>query len=353
MQEEQGPVRAPEFPANVRWVQGGPLKLADLRGRPVLIDFWDYTCVNCLRTLPYVNEWQRRYAPLGLTLVGVHAPEFSFARDAGNVQRAIRDQHIEYPVVLDNDYAIWQAYTNRYWPAKYLIDGQGYLRYYHHGEGAYADTETAIQQLLKESFPQIPLPGVMDPVREEDATGAVCYRVTPELYLGYQRGLIGNVAGVVPDRPSTYRDPGKHMEGHAYLDGEWLLAGEYLARPAGASGESRLTVPYMAKEVNLVIHPPTYGGNATLRIEQDGQPLGALDAAADVSSGEAVSVLRVDTPRLYRLVNNRDIDRHELTLTTGADGVALYAFTFTSCLVPGEDGTSGIQEPEPGLDRYV
>src|SRR6185295_16828820 len=141
---EQGPVHAPEFPANAAWLQGGPLTVASLHGRPVLIDFWDYTCVNCIRTLPYVKEWHQRYSSLGLTVVGVHAPEFSFAREAGNVQRAVREHGIEYPVVLDNEYGIWQAYANRYWPAKYLIDGKGYIRGYHHGEGAYREIEEAL-----------------------------------------------------------------------------------------------------------------------------------------------------------------------------------------------------------------
>lgn len=332
MQEEQGPVRAPEFPPNVTWLQGGPLRLADLRGKPVLIDFWDYTCLNCLRTLPYVKEWHRRYASFGLTVVGVHAPEFSFAREGGNVLRAVREQDVQYPVVLDNDYAVWQAYANRYWPAKYLVDGNGYLRYYHFGEGGYGETEQAIQFLLRESFPEILLPGVMEPVREEDRPGAACYRVTPELYLGYQRGAVANAA-VQPDKAATYRDPGKHTDGFAYLDGDWLLAGEYLARPAGAQGESRLTLPYMAKDVNLVIHPPTYGGAATISVLQDGRPLAAEDAGADVAAGSA-SVVTVDAPRMYRLVANREIDRHELTLVTTSDGTALYAFTFTSCVVP-------------------
>ena len=334
MQEEQGPVRAPELPTNVTWLQGGPLKMAELRGRPVLIDFWDYTCVNCIRTLPYVNEWRRRYAPLGLTVVGVHAPEFSFARESGNVQRALREHGIEYPVVLDNDYAIWQAYTNRFWPAKYLVDGQGYLRGYHHGEGAYRETEEALQALLRESFPEILLPGLMEPLRDDDKPGAVCYRVTPELYLGYQRGVVGNVVGLAPDKASTYTDPGKHMDGAAYLDGDWLLAGEYLARPAGATRESRVTVPYMAKDVNLVIHPPTYGGAATISVLQDGAPIPAEDAGTDVVAGAATSIVTIDAPRMYRLVSNRDIDRHELTLATTSDGVAMYAFTFTSCVVP-------------------
>lgn len=333
MEQEQGPVRAPEFPPSVTWLQGGPLRMSELRGKPVLIDFWDYTCVNCIRTLPYLMDWHRKYREHGLTIVGVHAPEFSFARESGNVQRAIGEYGIEYPVVLDNDYAIWQAWANRYWPAKYLVDSNGYLRYYHFGEGAYEQTEEAIRTLIRESFPEVILPALTEPVREEDRPGAVCYRVTPELYLGYDRGLVGNVAGLLPDAPSTYSDPGKHMDGHAYLDGDWLLRGEYVARPAGASGTSRLIVPYMAKDVNCVIHPPSYGGPAVFNVLQDGSPIAAGDAGDDVQAGGAAASMTVDTPRMYRIISNRDIDRHELTLETSSDGVALYAFTFTSCLV--------------------
>jgi hypothetical protein len=173
----------------------------------------------------------------------------------------------------------------------------------------------------------------MDPMRDEDATGAVCYRVTPELYLGYARGNYGNMKDIEPDRAATYADPGKHMDGMAYLAGDWLMSAEYLARPAGAQGESRLVVPYMSKDVNLVIHPPTFGGAATISVQQDGRPIAAEDAGEDVVAGEHTSVLTVDTPRMYRLVANREIDRHELTLTTTSDGVALYAFTFTSCVM--------------------
>jgi len=334
MQEEQGPIHAPEFPAEVQWLQGGPLRMADLRGRPVLIDFWDYTCVNCLHTLPYVREWHRRYAPHGLVVVGVHTPEFSFARETSNVLRAVRQHLIEYPVLLDNDYAMWQAWANRYWPAKYLVDGNGYLRYYHFGEGAYDETEEAIRFLLKEQTPDLLLPGKMEPLRAEDAPGAACYRVTPELYLGYARGLVGNVSDLSPDKPAAYRDPGKHMDGCAYLDGEWLLSAEYLARPANAGGTSTLVVPYMAKDVNLVVHPPSYGGAATFSIMQDGAPLASGDAGEDVQAGDATSTLTVDAPRMYRIVSNQDIGRHELALSTTSDGVALYALTFTSCVIP-------------------
>ncbi|HXF51101.1 MAG TPA: redoxin domain-containing protein [Dehalococcoidia bacterium] len=332
MTTEQGPVRAPEFPPNATWLQGGPLRMSELRGRVVLIDFWDYTCVNCIRTLPYVKAWHERYADKGLTIVGVHAPEFSFARDVDNVRRAIERFGIAYPVVVDNDFALWKAYANRYWPAKYLVDKEGYLRFYHHGEGAYDEVERAIQSLLRDANPSVELPDLMEPVRPEDRPGAVCYRVTPELYLGYQRGAIGNTSDVAPDRPSRYHDVGKHAEGFFYLDGEWLLAGEYLSRPFGASGPSRLHVRYLAKDVNLVAHPPVTGGPARIEVLQDGRPLPAEDAGDDVRREGEAAVLVVDEPRMYQVVRNREIDHHELTLVTQSEGVALYAFTFTTCV---------------------
>jgi thiol-disulfide isomerase/thioredoxin len=336
MPNEQGPVHAPDFPKDATWLQGGPLSLADLRGRPVLIDFWDYTCLNCLRTLPYVKEWHQRYREHGLTVVGVHAPEFSFAHHPNNVRRAIEQQGITYPVVLDNEYAIWQAYANRYWPAKYLVDREGYLRYYHFGEGAYHETEAAVQALLREAFPEILLPGLMEPMREEDAPGAVCYRVTPELYLGYERGRIGNMAGIALDSPAAYRDVDKHAEGYFYLEGDWLLTAETSARPVGAKGPSKLHLRYMAKEVNVVMHPPLVDRQGRLELLQDGAPLAAEDAGADVSVEDAVAVVRVNEPRMYRLVNNRAIDTHDLTLVTQSDGLSLFALrsSAVSCRTP-------------------
>jgi thiol-disulfide isomerase/thioredoxin len=334
MTQEPGPVRAPEFPSGVTWLQGGPLTIAELRGRPVLIDFWDYTCVNCLRTLPYVKEWHRRYKDHGLVIAGVHAPEFSFAHNVENVRRAVAQQGIEYPVVVDNDYAIWQAYANRYWPAKYLIDREGYLRYYHFGEGAYEETERELQALIRQAVPDVVLPAPLEPVRDTDRPGAVCYRVTPELYLGYQRGRIGNTAGIVPDKPATYRDLDKHAEGYFFLEGDWMLTAEMVARPVGASGESRLHVRYMAKEVNLVIAPPLAGGDARIELLQNRSPLPAEDAGEDVSIEDGRAFVKLDAPRMYRLVNNRAIDTYELTLATTSDGVSLFAFTFVSCLAP-------------------
>ncbi len=333
MTTEPGPIPAPELEGGT-WLNSEPLTMVSLKGRPVLIEFWDYTCINCLRTLPYLKEWHRRYSPNGLAIIGVHAPEFSFAKSEDHVRQAVQDLGIEFPVVLDNDFKIWQAYSNRYWPAKYMVDAKGNVRSYHHGEGAYDQVEEALQALLREVSPDLSLPEVMQPLRDADTPGAVCYRVTPELYLGYERGRPGNTAGITPDRPATYRDPGKHVDGFFYLGGDWLLAGEYLARPVGASSESRLSMRYTSKEVNIVTHPPLAGGTATIRVLQDGAALPAEDAGEDVRQEGSEAVVTVDRPRMYRLVNNRELDSHELTLLTTAEGVALYVFTFVSCLVP-------------------
>src|SRR5579864_7967772 len=249
-------VLAPELEGG-NWIQHGPVVLKELRDKAiVLVDFWDYTCVNCIRTLPYVVAWNKRYQQSGLVVVGVHAPEFSFAREGSHVAEAAARFGLAYPIVLDNEYAIWRAYSNRFWPAKYLVDAKGRIRYYHFGEGAYQETEVAIQGLLHELNPTASLPPPMEPVRDSDRPGAVCYRVTPELYLGYARGQFGNPEGILRDKPHDYRDPGRHMESTAYLDGRWLVEQE-CARAEAANAALRLR--YTAREVNLVLAPGATG----------------------------------------------------------------------------------------------
>ena len=332
MAEEAARIRAPELVGGY-WVNSEPQTMASLRGKVVLIDFWDYTCVNCIRTLPYVTEWHRRYSPHGLTVVGVHAPEFSFAKELDGVKRAIEACSIEYAVVMDNGFAIWQAYANRYWPAKYLVDAEGYIRYYHFGEGAYQETEGAIQGLLREMRPGLELPEPMPLVRDTDAPGAVCYRVTPELYLGYDRGRIGNPQGYVPKQAAIYIDPGRRAEGFFYLSGEWNADEEYVMKPWGSASSSAVTIKYTAKEVNLVMNP-LLGRACRVHLTQDGAPLAREDAGGDVHFGEDDrAFVEVDAPRMYRLVDNRELDSHELTLSTETPGLALYAYTFVSCPV--------------------
>jgi thiol-disulfide isomerase/thioredoxin len=190
MRVQKGQVRAPEI--GRVWLNSPPLSFRQLRGRVVLVDFWDYTCVNCIRTLPYVKAWHERYKDVGLTVIGVHTPEFTFAQYEANVERGVREFGLTYPIVIDSNFEIWKAFANRCWPSKYLLDKEGYLRFAHPGEGAYRECEEVIQELLREIDPAVLLPEPVAAVRPEDMLGAVCYPASPELYLGHRRGRIGN-----------------------------------------------------------------------------------------------------------------------------------------------------------------
>ena len=326
-------IHAPEL-AGGQWLNGGPISMAALRGNPVLIDFWDYTCVNCIRTLPYLKEWHERYEPFGLRIIGVHAPEFTFAQQEKAVKEAIATFDLKYPVLLDNGYQIWKAFDNHYWAAKYLIDAQGYIRYYHHGERGYRETEEMIQQLIREVQAEAELPPLMDPVRDDEQPGAVCYTATPELYLGYSRGRVGNPHGLKPEEPSTYRDLGFHAEGYAYLEGSWVVSSELAAYYSMGRGPGKLSIQYTSKEVNLVMNP-LQSAPAQVTLLQDGSPIDQRDWGEDVTGdGQGNTVVAVDGPRMYRLVRNWDFGSHELTLVTESHGLAMYAFTFVSCAAP-------------------
>jgi len=227
-------IHAPEI--GLAWYNTAPLAMRELSGRVVLVDFWDYTCSNCLHMLPYVKEWHRRYRDKGLTVIGVHSPEFSFARTAERVEQAIREQGLQYPVVLDNEFQIWQSFANRCWPTKYLIDNDGYVRYYHLGEGGYAETEVAIQTLLHEIDPALALPPAVAPLRNMDQPGERCYPVTPELYLGAARGRLGNKGGYAENEVKDYPAGVDGQPDLAYLEGPWFASKEFIAGvPAGRS----------------------------------------------------------------------------------------------------------------------
>src|SRR5574341_649363 len=216
-------VRMPDF-ARGDWLNTNqPLTKDTLRGQAALVDFWDYTCVNCLRTLPYLIAWHKRYAGQGLVVIGVHAPEFSFGRSRAEIEAAVRDLGIQYPVLLDNEYQTWLRFANRAWPTKYLIDPDGYIRYRAQGEGHYREAERALQAVLRLRDPHIDLPDLLPPLRPEDQTGAVCYRPTPELYAGYERGSLGNPEGYAAGNPLVYRMPHREerVEPYFYADGIW------------------------------------------------------------------------------------------------------------------------------------
>ncbi len=333
MYVQKGKVRMPDLNSG-KWIYSKELTEEELAGRVVLIDFWDYTCVNCIRTLPYIKEWYRRYHDKGLEIIGVHAPEFSFSKTEENVRNGIQEFEIKYPVVMDNDYKIWQAFANRYWPSKYLIDKNGYFRYAHFGEGNYIETELAIQLLLKEIDPDVDLPDPMKPVRDMDTPGIHCYRVSPELYFGYSRGRLGNPEEQKKDEAQEFKKPDITEEDTIYVEGKWVSAAEYMAPALNDSSEvAHVYLKYTSSEVNLVINPEKQKDFEVV-IMQDNNYLDREDAGDDVefnSNGESYIVVRA--PKMYNLIKNKDVGSHMLELSTNSNGFSAYAFTFISCVI--------------------
>ncbi len=306
--------RAPEFTGTQRWFDtpgGRPLTLAGLRGRVVLIDFWTYSCINCLRTLPYLEAWDARYRRDGLTIVGVHTPEFPFEKDAGNVAGAISREGIRYPVVQDNDAATWNAWGNQYWPAEYFVDARGRVRYAHFGEGSYGEKEHVIRALLAEAGRD---PGGGD-ARARGTTAAAGV-TTPESYLGSDRDMRFANGPILPGRRDYGDGPAPRAEQLSY-SGEWTVAGDHATAAAGGT----LELNFNARHVYLVLGSP--GRPRTLRLRLDGRPLDARAAGADVRGG----VVDVQGQRLYELVDLPRVGRHVLRLAP-QPGIDAYAFTF-------------------------
>ena len=309
-------VRAPEFPANHVWINSKPLSHKMLKGKTVLVDFWTYSCVNCLRTLPRLREWHKKYAKKGLVIVGVHTPEFTFEGNELNVRRAVEDLKIEYPVVLDSKYAIWNLYANHWWPRKLLVDKTRTIIYDHIGEGGYAKTEEAIQRALVASGAR----GMPKIVLDEDGGGGVCEPLTQETYLGFERGRYAN-ANIVARHRHAYKDGARTHGERPSLEGAWTVMGEYVK-----SHGSSLYMPYMAGEVNIVMDA---NGNEAVEVEilRNGKMVPYTIAGDDVSFVQNKSVVRVDAPRMYRLLNAPNREEGVLELRVD-DGARLYAFTF-------------------------
>jgi thiol-disulfide isomerase/thioredoxin len=339
LQSEQWPQPAPKLigtPDDWLNTNGKALKLE--KGRVYLIDFWEYTCVNCLRTLPYLKEWQQRYAKDGLVIIGIHTPEFQFAKDRSNVAAAVKKLGITWPVLVDSEYQNWTAYGNSFWPRKYFIDAQGRIIADHAGEGAYAQSEALIQRLLKQLHPRKQFPKAMAPIRDTDKPGAVCYPVTPELYAGgrgYQTGQHGNISAFDPGQTFTFTDPGApHDDGKIYAHGVWRTETESL-RHGRATTDLRdyIALRYHALECNAVIKPE---GGASFRVEiwQDGKPIRKEDSGTDIRYDEnGHSYILVEEPRMYNLTRNAKFGHHELRLASDSPDFGLYSFTFSSCEV--------------------
>ena len=277
-----------------------PLSLAALKGRVVLVDFWTYSCINCQRTLPHVEAWDRAYAADGLTVIGVHTPEFAFEHVTTNVAQAASQLGVHYPIAQDNDYTTWNAYKNNYWPAEYLIDATGTIRHVDFGEGQYDQTESFIRQLLVAANPAVHLPAPTDvaDLTPDEAT-------TPESYLGYQHGT-PNLAGqtVVEDQMTPYRTPSPLPADEYAYGGNWSIGAEASTAGSGAT----LSLAFQAKDVYLVL-----GGTGTIQVSVNGRPTKTVTVTGE--------------PTLYQLVGSPTSEQAVLSLAV-SPGVQAYDFTF-------------------------
>jgi cytochrome c biogenesis protein CcdA/thiol-disulfide isomerase/thioredoxin len=307
--------KAPDFTDNQRWFNTNEraLTLRGLRGRVVLIDFWTYTCINCIRTLPVLRAWDERYRRRGLTIVGVHTPEFDFEKNAGNVERAVRQNGLRYAVAQDNEFGTWNAWGNQYWPAKYLVDSRGQVRYAHFGEGAYEETEAAIRSLLEESGAR--RLGAGADARAETAARGVS---TPETYLGWERADRFVSRAPAPGRRRYPEFRRSLPQDHLALAGTWAVG----PQSARAVRDATLRVRFGARRVFLVLSSRR-GAPRRVRLYLDGRALSARAAGRDAHDG-TVTVRR---QRLYRLVSLPRVESRELELRMDP-GVSAYAFTF-------------------------
>jgi cytochrome c biogenesis protein CcdA/thiol-disulfide isomerase/thioredoxin len=287
---------APDVHDISAWINSRPLSLRSLRGKVVLVDFWTYSCINCLRTLPYLKSWDARYRAKGLVILGVHTPEFAFEHDLGNVRAAVKRLRVRYPVALDNDYGTWNAYGNQYWPADYLVDQAGHVRDVHFGEGEYAQTDHDIRLLLAAGTKRLP-----KDLPQPDRTPTELR--TPETYLGYSR--IGNYAGspLKTDRVATYTFPRTLERDEFAYAGTWRVEGERIV----AGPNARLRLRYLAQSVHLVL-----GGHGTVGVAVDGR---------------RTRRVKIDADRLYTLASSKRT-REGLLELRFTPGVSAYAFTF-------------------------
>ncbi len=325
--------RVPEIYGNY-WFNSDPVPLNALRGYVILINFWDYSCLKCLRIFPYLREWNKRYNEKGLITIGIHTPQFPFARDPVNVLREINKHNINYPVVMDNDYFVWNAFRCNSWPTKFLIDKYGFIRFIQAGEGQYQNFENAIQWLVRDSGYHDELPFVMDAVRESDRPGAICYRETPEILTGWQRGTIGNVEGYAPESTVHYDDPHLYVDGRLYLDGDWFNERNYLRLETENPNGGYLVFIYRANSVYAIIRSVGEKGFQVF-VQQDDKHLPRNAKGTDILyDEEGRSYFIVDDARLYNIVNNKEFGEHKLKMSTRSNGFAIYSIVFVSSVIP-------------------
>jgi cytochrome c biogenesis protein CcdA/thiol-disulfide isomerase/thioredoxin len=317
----------PSLNGAVQWLNSPPLTAQSLRGKVVLVDFWTYSCINCLRSLPYVKAWAEKYKDQGLVVIGVHAPEFAFERNIDNVKKATHDLGIDYPVAIDNNYAIWRSLNNEYWPAHYFVDAQGRIRYHHFGEGDYAQSEKVIQQLLTEAghagAADVPTGLTSTSVQGVEAAADNTDMRSPETYIGYARAEnFVSPGGETEDKLHTYAAPAQPALNEWGLDGKWRVGAEHATLAAASGG---IVYRFHARDLHLVLGPDKDGKPVRFRVSIDG-------AAPGVAHGSDVSpdgMGTVTEQRLYQLVRqNGDVKDHTFSIEFLDPGVEAYSFTF-------------------------
>src|SRR6266849_6698772 len=314
----------PSFSGATAWLNSPSLAAAGLRGKVVLIDFWTYTCINWLRTLPYVRAWAEKYRDHGVVVIGVHTPEFSFEHDLENVRRAAKDMRIAYPIAIDNDYAIWSAFNNHYWPALYLVDAQGRIRYHQFGEGAYEQSEMILQQLLAEAG----IGGIDHELVPVDAQGAVAAADwgdlrSPENYLGDARTEnFASPGGAVVDKPRVYSAPARFSLNHWALAGDWSVEREATVLN---KANGRIAYRFHARDLHLVMGPAARGTPVRFRVLIDGLPPGEAHGSDVDDQGNGT----VTEQRLYQLIRQpKPIADRQFEIEFLDAGVEAFAFTF-------------------------
>jgi thiol-disulfide isomerase/thioredoxin len=316
--------RMPSLDGATGWLNSPPLTTEGLRGQVVAVDFWTYTCINWLRTEPYVRAWAEAYRDAGAVVLGVHTPEFPFERDVDNVGRAVQDRRITYPVAVDSDYAIWTAFANMYWPALYVVDAQGYIRYHHFGEGAYQESEQVIRQLLTEAGTGDPLPEpVTVDARGIEAPADWADLGSAENYLGSERTEnFASPEGAAAGTRRRYTARSELGPDHWALAGEWTVQPDavLLHEPGG-----RIAYRFFARDLHLVLAPATPGAPVRFGVRLDGQPPGA-DHGDDIDDDGAGTVTE---PRLYQLIRQHGpVTERTFEITFQDPGVQAYAVTF-------------------------
>jgi cytochrome c biogenesis protein CcdA/thiol-disulfide isomerase/thioredoxin len=315
----------PSFAGATLWLNSPPLTTEGLRGKVVLVDFWTYSCINCLRALPYVQGWYDKYKDHGLVIVGVHAPEFAFEKDVNNVRHAIADLKVTYPVAMDNDYAIWQAFNNQYWPAHYFIDATGKIRAHHFGEGNYDESENIIRTLLTDAGNTNLPPAGMGTIQADGVKAAPdeAHDQSPETYVGYQRAQnFASPGGFVQDQAHGYSKPGALKLDQWALGGMWSVDPE---RALSTAPKASITFKFLARDLHLVLGPGPDGKPVRFRVTLDGAEPGVNRGADTDASGAGT----VTGQRLYQLIRQSgDVGEHVFSIEFLDSAVQAYSFTF-------------------------